>query len=41
MSDFNRPLPSRLNDKLRNNLLAPNVEKQSAVDQVLISLIKV
>ena len=32
MSDFNRPLPSRLNDKLRNNLLAPNVEKQSAVD---------
>ena len=32
MADFNRPIPQRLNDKLRNNLLAPNVEKPSAVD---------
>ena len=32
MADFNRPIPQRRNDKLRNNLLAPNVEKPSAVD---------
>ena len=32
MADFNRPIPQRRNDKLRNNLLAPNVEKPAAVD---------
>ena len=32
MADFNRPLPQRKNDKLRNNLLSPNVEKPSSVD---------